>query len=231
MARYIQASKGLSLVLISACAANISHAVTFTDSQFLNANWTASKVYDSTPGASATFSAFHNGSGGNPSDYRHTIHNYASGQMAIYHENNLASCNIVPSNPITTIDYSFDSKVFSVGASGAVAYGLALRQGSNIYIHYNIVLPGPWSTFSFTGLTAANFTALVGAGTPNFSLAGPMEFGYFTANGTSGGATFSESGIDNWRVTANCVVPEPSSSIALAGFAGALLLRRRASRP
>jgi hypothetical protein len=65
-------------------------------------------------------------------------------------------------------------------------------------------LPGPWSSHSFTGLTAGTFTKVSGPGpaTPDFTPGGSaIQFGYMTQNSALDTPIATTSGIDDWSVS------------------------------
>ena len=211
---------------------------TFSDGNFPDANWSASKIFDSTPGSAASFSAFQSPTGGHPNAFRETQHSYAGpGGLAVGHLQTSAIFTPSLQGAIQTIDGSYDALVLSVGSSAAVGYGLALKQDGAYYVKAGAaVFPGTgWTPRIFSGLTGADFGRVDDAAFhPDFSQAGGgIQFGYYTANGTAFGAPeSSDSGIDNWTVTVNAAsTPEPGSAMLLltlsAGAAGFVLRRRR----
>jgi hypothetical protein len=209
----------------------------FSDGTFPNADWSASKIADTTPGAAASFSAFQSLSGGNPNAFRETQHSYAGpGGLIVGHLNSLALFTPSLQGQIQTIDGSYDGIVISVGSSNAVGYGLALKQNNAYYTKAGAVfVPGSgWTSRTFTGLTSADFGRVDDASFhPDFTLTGSvLQFGYYTANGSAFGASeLSDSGIDNWSVSINAAnTPEPGSALAMLAcsiMAAGVALRRR----
>lgn len=218
---------------------NVTQAqTTFSDGNFLDANWSASKIFDSTPGASASFGAFQSPTGGNPGAFRETQHSYSGpGGLAVGHLQTSAFFTPSLQGAIQTIDGSYDALVISVGSSAAVGYGLALKQNGDYYLKGGAaVFPGAgWTVRTFIGLTSADFGRVDDATFhPDFSLTGSsIQFGYYTGNGTAFGTPeASDSGIDNWTVSVNAAAtPEPGSATLLItlclGTAGFARRRRR----
>src|SRR5262249_17463878 len=88
-------------------SAALAHGQTYTDGSFPASCWTSTKIGDTTPGASATFTSTTLPTGGNPADYRETSHTFANGVILVAH---MSSCAIYdPSTtPICSIDFSYD---------------------------------------------------------------------------------------------------------------------------
>ncbi len=222
----------MRLLMVSAaavCGVPSAHAIDFLDTEFLDTDWTASELVDTTPGGLATFTAIQQTSGGNPDAYRQTEHFYHEGSILVNHVRGGFTHNITPGSFLTHVSYSFDVNIFPVGGMGAVAYGLSIRQGTNVYIDYHLAFPTGWHSLSFSNLIAGQFDRIGGPGHPDFINGGLTEFGYFTSNGTDGGPTFTRSGIDNFSVTLRAV-PEPTSLLTLSGLGLGLLIRCRRSR-
>ena len=113
--------------------------------------------------------------------------------------------------------------------SGAVGFGLLALQNGSYYIPNVADYPtaNQWVSFAHTGLTASDFSLIGGSSHPDFSASGsPIEFGYYTSNGTGFGTGHTDSGIDNYSAS---IVPEPSST-ALILFGTVLCFRRRLLR-
>lgn len=221
--------------ILSALAMNgIASAatVTFTDGTFLDTSWTASKIVDTTAGATATFSTGQIASGGNPGQFRQVVHTYNAGDIFVAHLNTGAVYDPSVAGAIVSIDFSYDLIHLNPPAGQAVAYGLVLRQNDSYYYRspLDTIFPATWTSFGATGLTAANFLRLTGSGpsNPNFSAGGgPMTFGYLSANSNTGGAPgiVRTSGIDNWRVSVTSV-PLPATAWLLATACAAVAFRR-----
>lgn len=219
------------IALASASTLNLAAGIfSFTDTTFANPDWLGILIYDNTPGG-ASFSAAQSGTGGNPGAWRETTHTYASGQMAVGQVNQVFGFSpLIQGGAIGTVSFGYDFEVLDAGASLAVAHGVLLAQGGKYFVaDYQAQFPGGgWVNHSGTGLTAADFTEYDGSVHPDFSA--PLAFGYVTANGTAGGLTGTDHGIDNYTVTFT-TVPEPAAWAWMAGsgigLLGWRLLRRR----
>src|SRR6185436_11137514 len=55
------------------------------DQYFSDANWTSTKIGDTTCGQSATFVAGRQAAGGNPGSYRQVSHTYSEGGLRVAH--------------------------------------------------------------------------------------------------------------------------------------------------
>jgi hypothetical protein len=210
---------------------SLGGGMTYADSEFLESAWTATKVYDSTPGEMASFWSAQSPQGGNPGAFRRIsiTFNYP-GYPALV---NVAVANIsdaalyAPSTQgaISSIDYSIDDAFLSeIGGSTTIAYECILLQNDTYYSAarvYDYFLS--WTKHSFVGLTASDFSRLAGPGAsyPDFTTTGaPMQFGYACWSGGGTGAPTTiiiDGGVDNWSVTVNSV-PEPSA-LVLIGIA------------
>lgn len=220
----------VAVALLPWTAASQIVPATFSDGVFLNANWTAQKFLD------GSFSAFHVTTGGKPDQFRETNHFGLNSGQRIFVVQLLTSAVYDPSvsGAIGSIDFSFDVK-FLGGSTGTsqMAYRLAFEQGGSIFIPNIVgVAQGPgngqpaaaFQSFSFKGLTAADFSKQSGSGTLDFSSSGaPITFGYMTSDTVNLDNAFVNSGIDNWLVRVNPVpvnhIPDSSSSFLLLGLA------------
>jgi len=212
---------GTFLATTILCAAIIP----FSDGAFNPPDWTASKILDTTSGASATFSAFQATSGGTPGSYRGVDMTFNNGSIMVAHLSNFV---YTPSSQgaITTIDYSYDLLQTNPPSPGAqVAYGPLIFQNNTYYVccltpgeasasSADLVTAGGWKHFGRNGLTASSFSngfggiPLFGPGPaqPDFSsTGGSIRFGYYSANSST--AT-THSGIDNYSVNVNNAAPE-----------------------
>jgi hypothetical protein len=133
---------------------------------------------------------------------------------------------------------SFDFSMDATGLFGGFNFGIALRQGGNIFQLplLNINQVDPFLPQSQTGLTAANFTPIENAGTLDFSaVGGAIDFGFFfrTCTGPAGRESFQFSaGFDKFSVEIDnqlvLGVPEPGTLALLGiGLGGLGFLRRR----
>ncbi|HYE62816.1 MAG TPA: hypothetical protein VD997_12540 [Phycisphaerales bacterium] len=216
-------------------AASAAHAnLTVFDPTMADADWSLTKVHDTTPMGDAQGTGLAQATGGNPGGYRFGVHNWQivpSGvSIAFAHLRSGAVWMPSGAGAITSVSVSFDAACFQAPLVNAVALGLVCVQNGDFYFAVTspsaAIAGNGWSTFSGT-FTQASFQPLV-PGAPNnldFSSAGaPIQFGFYSANGGSGasmrnGATF---GVDNFNLT---IVPAPGV-LALAGL-GALAAGRR----
>jgi hypothetical protein len=193
-------------VLVAALVAPTgrAQAQTFFDGTF-GGTWTSTKIVDTTPGQSATFTSVTQSSGGNPGDYRDTAHTFGLGAIIVAHMNSAAVVD--PSLvSVQSISFSYDLNYFdeqTVG--GAVAYRLALLQAGSYYSTGNDnIFTNAWTPFSHSGLHASDFALVAGGGppTPDLSNTGaPITLGFMSANSQGGSTPITkESGIDNWSV-------------------------------
>lgn len=228
-----------------------SLAVTFTDTDFNNGDWTATKIVDTTPGNGASFTATQMTSGGNPSSFREVIHSYNSGAITVAHLNNAALYNPTTAGALSAVDFTYDIIRINPSTNAPlVGYaGLAFQNGSYYQAPADTLGTATWTSFSHAGLLPSNFTLVGGAGpaAPDLSATGsPIRFGYITFNAApvGSGAITTDSGIDNWRVNTSSTstpgtggtpgglsaVPEPSTwlllSSGLTGLAAWRKIRR-----
>jgi hypothetical protein len=229
---------------LGAFAAQSAAALTISDDAFLEGNWTTTEIADT--GGNATFTTSQQLAGGDPGSFRQTTHSIpdAAQSIVLGHVFTGASFDPSASGPIESLEFGLDLRFVggSVGTS-QVGHQLLLSQAGSLYNALATAgavaqgpgngLPGPWSSHSFSGLSASSFTLLSGNGpaTPDFSRAGgPIQFGYLTLNTSIDTGLATTSGIDNWSVA--ILVPEPSTVALLAGALLALAARaRRACLP
>jgi len=209
--------------------------VTFTDDIFLDSNWSATKIVDTTAGATATFIAGQSVTGGNPGSYRQVQHTYDAGIIAVGHLNLSAIYDPSVTGAIASIAYSYDLIHLNPPPSQAVAYSVLIYQNGTYYRRsFDNIFPETWTSFGSGGLTAANFVVAAGNGpaNPDFSATGaPITFGYTSFNNNSGGAPglVRLSGIDNWQVAVT-TVPLPPAAWLLATAMASVALRRARKR-
>jgi len=201
----------------------------FCDVDFLDANWTSTKILDTTGGSSATFVAGQVTTGGNPGAFRHVEHTFGAGAIRVAHVRAGAIYDPSVSGPIQRVDYSYDLQ--HITALGAVRYTLVLVQGGAYYANvatFDDVFGATWLSFARQGLVAGDFSLVAGVGpaNPDFSATGgPIQFGYASSNSAGGGMTTKDSGIDNWCIAihnAPCldVQVEASGSPCRCGIVG-----------
>jgi hypothetical protein len=225
-------SRGLcgSLLLLGLAwaGAHRALALTIADDTFLDASWSTSELIDTAGTAAFSTSQQHSIPVGGQS--------IGLGQIFT-----ASSYDLVRGGAIESIDFSLDLRFIggSLGTS-QVGYQLLLVQAGSFYNALGTAgavalgpgngLPGPWSSHSFSALTATSFTNLQSSGPvhPDFSTLGsPLQFGYLTQNTSIDTAIATTSGIDNWSVTIHSRVPEPP---AVALVAAALLILVLAGR-
>jgi hypothetical protein len=214
-------------------------ALTFSDGTFQDTDWSSLEILDSS--GAATFSSSHQIAGGNPGEFRQTVHSVPASGQSIIVDHVYSAGHYDPSTQgaIASIDFSSDLRFIggSVGTS-QVGYQLLLVQGGS---HYNALstgavalgpgagAPGPWIAAAFSGLTQASFTRVFGSGPaqPDFSPGGAdIQFGYLTQNTSIDTAITTTSGIDNWSVVVHTPEPPAGALIGLALLSLAVAARR-----
>ena len=180
--------------------------VTYEDGDFVDTDWTAEILIDTTT-SGATVGAVMQPTGGFPNAYRQTTHAYDAGTLHVAHMKPLAVYDPGTQGAIGFVDFSFDL-LLEVGAPYAVRYRLLLLQDGNYYMSVasDLIFAGGWESFSFVGQTEDDFVLNAefdnGTQHPDFSASGsPMVFGFRTSNfATADDPQVRVSGIDNWRV-------------------------------
>lgn len=174
---------------------------TYSDGTFLNANWRIAYAYEGQGGQAAGEQVK---TGGKPDAFREVTDTvYASSSFFAFNGNLKAM--FVPSSQgaITSINYSEANRLIS-GYGEGQRTGPALEQNGQLYFLLDRFYDTPsatWSKVKITGLTAADFSTLVGGTHPDFSqTAAPIEFGFYRAN-SSGSAYTIAAGIDSWSLT------------------------------
>jgi hypothetical protein len=202
----------------------------FSDTGFNPSEWSADLIYNTTASV-ASYTTIQAGSGGNPGVWRETTHAYDTGGMAVGQINKtFVFAPLLHGGVITSVGFSYDFNVIDAGASLAVAHGLAITQLGRYYVaaYVSQTPSGGWVGHSASGLTASSFTEYNGTAHPDFSA--PLAFGYVTGNGTAGGLTSTDHGLDNFSVTFT-TVPEPPALAWVGLFGGGALtwslVRRR----
>lgn len=222
-------------------------SVSFTDDTFVEAEWSSQQFL------SGTAASVQVATGGNPGQFRQTgLSGLDNGQSIIAVQLHSPSVyDPASQGAIASIDFAFDLK-FLGGSAGTsvVGYRLALKQNDSLFFSRDFdpddpalllgVATGPgdgapgltWEHFSFSGVTVAEFKQQSGTSTLDFSASGaPITFGFLTVTGVDRDDTSTQSGIDNWAVTVNAVVPLPAAVwLAGSGLLGLLACGQRAGR-
>lgn len=179
-------------------------STSYLDGTLNDADWSAAKIIDTTVGQGAIFTVGMVASGGNPDAYRRVTHTYDTGDIFVAHLRGGAVYNPATQAPNCTIAYSYDVIHFNPPPSQAVAYSLLLYQNGSYYWRpEDDVYDEVWTCFGHQS-GASDFVLLSGAGPvhPDFSSGGgPIQFGYVSANESTSGLLFRDSGLDNWQVT------------------------------
>jgi hypothetical protein len=238
-------------VLLAFTAAGHAATYTYSDTTFVNADWTGTKYVDTTPGAAANFFAAQNTPGGSPilpgpntPDYRLIRHVFDSGAIIVSHQDTTFNWSPLPLETAQSVDYTYDLKYFD-GPTGAVGFKPAIFQGGNVYVPAtsdDIFGPAPqggpfpfgWQRFFNTNIPLSAFAkldpttgALFAGSNPSGVLA--MGFGFTSANSANSGPFTKISGLDNYGLTLNTkVAPEPATLLTVAA-ATTLFSRRRRS--
>jgi hypothetical protein len=232
----------LGLLVLLAAGHGAASPTTFSDGTFANANWSATKVTDTTIGQTAFFSAGQN-AGGNPGPSRMTTLDWAydgtsaSQGIRVAALDSNAVYNPAVSGAISSVSFSLDGSLENRSTQSAIGQRLVLFQSGTYYFGPEGIIPQTfdvWVTDALSGLSATDFGTLTGSNHPDFSAGGaPIEFGYSleTFSGPadaspSENAFFYGLGTDNFSVTVNAA-PEPAT-LSLCGLAvvGLLWIRR-----
>lgn len=204
--------KLIPAVLLATGASSASAAV-FSDSIFLNSDWTHSILW-----SVGTVSLGPVGqvlTGGNPDEYQQGRHTAEFPGGALYDGHVFVvggSYDPSTQGAIVTLDVSYDYK--DVAGVFTTQNGLLVNQGTRTFV-YLVDSAGPYSDWTnlsvsgiddvwnpswveLTGGVITNFT------TPDFSSSGlPLTFGYYTFNQAVAGNVDQTWGIDNFNVTVN----------------------------
>ncbi|MBX3379947.1 MAG: hypothetical protein KF805_07615 [Phycisphaeraceae bacterium] len=197
----------LKMALVIAPLATSALAQQFFDGTFLDSQWAASKILDTTPSADALFSGLR-GSGGLPGDCRAIAHNWQATPSGVSIIIGHTKTNLVH-NPATlgsldSLYFAFDARCDTAEHVNAVAFGPVLFQGSKRFTVAGVtaIAAGPWVHFG--GLVQrADWNQIGGNDKPDFTAgADPVFLGFFSGNGGSGtNARLSSSGrVDNFVV-------------------------------
>ncbi len=227
---------------------NPSYAVSFFDGDF-SSGWdnTVLIVDDPTPNifspGTSTGSITLQQAGGNPGNYRESIHNVDFGDsIHTIGINRNAVYDPLTSGAIRSIDFSIDL-LEDPTLEGSSGIQLVLEQNG---ILYNTSIFGfgnsTWQSFTLENMVAYEFDTnpnfgLPGAApdgqTPDFSQSGsPITFGYALSNTIAGPGNGSLSPVhraDNWSVSVNPVPLPPSGLLLFSALVG-LFATKRAKR-
>jgi hypothetical protein len=217
-----------TLILLLAMVPVPAAGLTISDDTFLEADWSALEIVDSS--GAAIFTTSQQLAGGNPESFRQTTHSIPGAGQSIIVGHVFSDGHYDPSaeGEIEFIDFALDLRFIGGSAGTAqVGYQLLLVQAGS---YYNATVtagavaqgpgegvPGAWSRHLFAFLDASSFAKVLGDGPddPDFSSSGAdIQFGYMTQNSSLETPIATTSGIDNWSVT---IVPAPSAS-ALVGL-------------
>ena len=184
--------------------------MSYSDTEFLDADWSAVKITDTTVGQTASYAAFCSTSSGNPGAYRHVVHDWCgdgtqSRGLIVGHLQSGATYDPAQFGPILSIDASFDA-IFNPRVNpNAVGCGPLVVQDGHYFRVYDLITAQTWTTLTFDDLTEVDFICISGGPNtnPDFSAGGaPLQFGFITQNGTGGSSCIStNSGYDNWLIT------------------------------
>lgn len=223
-----------SLVLFVSAVSLSATTVSFsTDGTMAAANWSTTKFDDSE--GNANFSSSQLLSGGNPGAYWNVTHSYgprtvtSSASIALAHLNSNFTWNPSIQGMLNNVSLSLSADVINDGASNAVGLGVVLFQNGTYYTWF-MAAPsqGPsWTTYSASNGIATDFTS--GLNVPDFSPSGSLiNFGFYTANGTTGSATSTQTAIDNVKLVLDVTpIPEPSSLAIFSTLGASLFIRSR----
>jgi hypothetical protein len=204
--------------------------ITFSDSTFADADWTATGIGPGLLG----FTAGQVPTGGNPGTFRQNTLTFNIGSVYVA---NLSPAFVYTASTLPIISLSGSYDVIRTGPY-AVGIALALLQNGSYYISsggtsaYNPA----WTPGQVFLTSPTSFSRMSGSGPliPDFSATGaPLELGYASINFDTAPGTIltSQSGIDNLSITVISGtiggIPEPTSvSLFTAGMALMAALKR-----
>jgi hypothetical protein len=205
--RFVHVPRFVALFLAALTFTPLARAadrVLFEDDNF-DASWTSFKLFDTTPGSSATFSST-TLPGGPYGLYRSTTHTFANGAIGVAHQSGLYT-HSPATQPISSIDFvAHLSHLTAQTVFGAVRYQLLLQQGSAYYASQPIdVWSDQWTAYLVSSQPASSFTLVAGTGPaqPDFTCSGgTIAFGFLTSNSGTG-LTTKSIGVDIWKVYLN----------------------------
>jgi len=220
--------------------------ITFSDTEFVDANWSAFELTDTSPSNSFVFTGAQLLAGGNPGAFRHVTQAIdevppPNGPSPV----NIQSAHVfLPGSfdpgedgTFVSLDWSFDG-ISTDSTAGAIFYGLLAFQDGKVFLSANAsgnVLNGEsWQEVAASDLGALDFTPFDGVSVLDLSdVGGPVTFGFLASNGTFG-LSFNDGGVDNFLVRITTFrdrvpgVPEPGAlALVLAGFLGLIVTARR----
>ena len=230
----------VACAVAAACVSGAAAAdVVFSDTEFATAGaqgWAVESVL--TGGASSvTVSQASNGNPGLARRVEQTVAASSGSSITTLHRYGTTAATIyTPSTQgaIASLNFTIDHRS-GFGATPAVArqfVHVAFKQGTVLYIGPGIDTGGGalgFSTFSLSNLTAADFAAVGGAGSPNFSASGGnIRFGFITRS-TYDPQLFATSRVDydNWSVRVVQVPSPAGGALAMMGLIAAGRKRRR----
>lgn len=215
--------------------------ITFSDTDFADADWSTFELRDDTPNDSFVFSAARQASGGNPGAFRQVTHELSTPTASKIQSGHLLLSAVFDpggNGTFSSLAFSFEGIGIS-GPAGAMGFGLLLRQGMDFFtVGTPQVLNGQgFQARVGTNLTAADFFAVNGGILDLSDSGAPVTFGFFASNGTFGQPSINVGGIDNYSVSITTTspptaVPAPATLPLLAtGLVGLAVVgrRRRAS--
>lgn len=209
-------------------AAEASADVTFSDTEFVNADWGFETATIAPGGSSAGIQT----GGGNPGNARQLTNSVNSGGtvFGFSRYGTTVGTRYEPAlqGAISSVDWTIDSRWLSgIGGQGH-SIGLGVKQGTVVYVaDFEITgSSGNWNTHGAISLTAADFAPLIAGPAVDFSSSGaPLRFGFIVGNSSTAGAYTNAVLYDNFGFTVHSV-PTPGT-MGLAAIAAAAGLRRR----
>ncbi|MGH7244961.1 MAG: hypothetical protein ACREJD_16220 [Phycisphaerales bacterium] len=163
----------------------------FFDGTFLDSQWSASKLIDTTPSADALFSGIR-GQGGLPGDCRTIGHNWQvvpeGVSIVIGHINSSIPHEPAAFSSLQSLYVSFDARCDSAPHVNAIGFGPLLYQGDKRFTAagFAAIAGGSWVHFE-ASIHTADWNQIGGTDKPDFSPgAAPVYLGFYTGNGGSG---------------------------------------------
>lgn len=184
-----------------------AQTVSFSDSDFVASNWSATMIMDTCFPSDGSFVAQRVTSGGNGGAFRRVTQNYSGGSLVVGHLKAGATYTPSTQGEIGSMSCAFDIKNFSDTTWQPASYGPLLVQNNTWYTLAVpvTVLNSTWTGVALPGLQATDFLRLSGSGPlrPNFSSSGSqIRLGYYTVTTAASVYGFVRvNGIDNWSVS------------------------------